>query len=220
MNVAAHLARRARERADATAVLEPKGARGWRATTYAELGERSRRIAAGLADLGLARGDRAAVFVRPGADLVAIVYALFSIGVSPVLVDPGMGRKAVARCLASVAPRALVGVPAAHLLLSRSAVPSLSIAVIVGRRWFGRKPTLAALERSSPRPAEPEPSLRTTRPRSSSRRARPARRRASSTRTGSSRPRSRPLARSTDSVRARSTSRASPPSRCSGPRSG
>jgi acyl-CoA synthetase (AMP-forming)/AMP-acid ligase II len=159
MNVASHLDRASRERADSPAVIEPKGMRSWRATTYAELGERARRIAAGLQDAGLARGDRAAVFVRPGADLVATVYALFSIGVSPVLVDPGMGRRAVARCLASVAPKALVGIPAAHALLglSRRALPSVSIAVVVGTRWFGRSRTLAALERASPRDSEPEP---------------------------------------------------------------
>jgi acyl-CoA synthetase (AMP-forming)/AMP-acid ligase II len=159
MNVASHLARTAARIPTATAVLEPKGGRGWRATIYAELSNRSRRIAAGLTDVGLARGDRAAVFVRPGADLVAIVYALFSIGASPVLVDPGMGRKAVARCLANVAPKALIGVPAAHALLgfSRRALPSISIAILVGPRWFGAKRALATLERSSPRSAEPEP---------------------------------------------------------------
>jgi acyl-CoA synthetase (AMP-forming)/AMP-acid ligase II len=157
MNVASHLARTAARSPTATAVLEPRG-RGWRATTWADLAERSRRIAAGLSDAGLASGDRAAVFVRPGADLVAIVYALFSIGASPVLVDPGMGRRAVARCLANVAPKALIGVPAAHALLglSRRAVPSISIAILVGPRWFGARRTLAALERSSPRSAEPE----------------------------------------------------------------
>jgi acyl-CoA synthetase (AMP-forming)/AMP-acid ligase II len=158
MNVASHLARAAARIPATAAVLEPRGGRGWRTTSYAELDERARRIAAGLSDAGLARGDRAAVFVRPGVDLVAIVYALFSIGASPVLVDPGMGRRAVARCLATVAPRALIGVPASHALLgfSRRAIPSISIAVLVGPRWFGAKRTLAVLERASPRSAEPE----------------------------------------------------------------
>ncbi len=157
MNVASHLARTAARSPAAAAVLEPRG-RGWRATTWYELADRSRRVAAGLADAGLARGDRVAVFVRPGADLVAIVYALFSIGASPVLVDPGMGRKGVVRCLANVAPKALIGVPAAHALLglSRRAVPSISVAILVGPRWFGARRTLAALERSEPRSAEPE----------------------------------------------------------------
>jgi acyl-CoA synthetase (AMP-forming)/AMP-acid ligase II len=158
MNVASHLESTAARSPGTTAVLEPRG-RGWRATTYAELAGRSRRIAAGFSDAGVARGDRVAVFVRPGADLVAIVYALFSIGASPVLVDPGMGRRAVARCLANVAPKALIGVPAAHALLglSRRALPSISIAILVGPRWFGAKRALASLERASPRSPEPEP---------------------------------------------------------------
>ena len=158
MNVASHLARAAARSPTETAVIEPRG-RDWRATTWIDLADRSRRVAAGLSDAGIARGDRVAVFVRPGADLVAIVYALFSIGAAPVLVDPGMGRRAVARCLANVAPKALIGVPAAHALLgfSRRAVPSISIAILVGPRWFGARRTLAAIERASPRPAEPEP---------------------------------------------------------------
>ncbi|HEV8111676.1 MAG TPA: fatty acid CoA ligase family protein [Planctomycetota bacterium] len=160
-NVAFHLARTAAARPDLAAVIEPdanRGSHAWKRTSYAELADRSRRIAAGLAEAGLARGDRAAVFVRPGADLVAIVYALFSLGASPVIVDPGMGRRAVGRCLASVAPRALIGIPAAHALLglSRRAVPSIAVRVVVGRSWFGAKPTLARLERSSPRSATPE----------------------------------------------------------------
>jgi acyl-CoA synthetase (AMP-forming)/AMP-acid ligase II len=158
INVAAHLARTAAARPELAAVVEPSG-RGWRTTRYAELDERSRRIAAGLAEAGLARGDRAAVFVRPGADLVAIVYALFTLGASPVIVDPGLGRRAVARCLASVGPRALIGAPAAQGLLglSRRTLPSLALSVVVGPRWYGRKPTLARIERASPRRGDPEP---------------------------------------------------------------
>ncbi len=157
-NVGAHLARTAALRPAFAAVVQPSG-RGWQTTRYDELDERSRRIAAGLGQAGLARGDRAALFVRPGADLVAIVYALFSIGAVPVIVDPGLGRRAVARCLASVGPRALIAAPAAHALLglSRKSLPSLALSVVVGPRWFGRRPTLAALERAAPRRAEAEP---------------------------------------------------------------
>ena len=42
---------------------------------------------------------RVCLFVRPGADLIAITYAVFKLGAVPVLADPGMGRQ---RLLAAV----------------------------------------------------------------------------------------------------------------------
>lgn len=139
-----------------TAVVDPDGRR----TSYAALETRVRRIAAGLAELGLARGERALVFVPPGSALVALFHALLRLGAVPVVIDPGMGRRALLDCVRRVRARALVGVPRAHLAraLFPDAFRTVELAVTVGRRagWPGT--TLAALEgRRGEEPALPAP---------------------------------------------------------------
>ncbi|MBK7643686.1 MAG: AMP-binding protein [Planctomycetes bacterium] len=134
MNLAHHLVRAARE-------LPELDALRWRggSITFAELERKSSAIAHGLAERGLARGERAALFVRPGADLIALVYALFRLGAVPVLIDPGLGRAGLARCLARAEPKALIGIARAHLL----ARPPLRVRV--GAGWFPGTTSLDAL---------------------------------------------------------------------------
>src|SRR5688500_2442335 len=52
--------------------------------TYAELGDRIRRIAAGLRHLGIGRGDRAVVHLPNIPAFIAFVYAFWEIGAIPV----------------------------------------------------------------------------------------------------------------------------------------
>ena len=158
VNVGRHLPERARERPDARALIVPEGRSGgrprWRALSFAELETRSSAMARGLAGLGLERGDRVSVFVRPGAEWVALVWALMRIGAVPVLIDPGMGRAGVLSCVRRIRPRAFIGIPLAQVLrrLYPAAFESVEIAVTSGppRPWRG--PTLGELARS---PGEP-----------------------------------------------------------------
>jgi acyl-CoA synthetase (AMP-forming)/AMP-acid ligase II len=149
VNVGEFLARTAARRPDQAAVVESDG-HGWHSASYAELAARADSIALGLSELGLARGERAALFVRPGADLIAITYALFLIGAVPVVVDPGLGAAAMARCLARTRPKAFLGVPRAHALrrLHARQLGSVAIDVVVGPRRFPFARTLAQLERA------------------------------------------------------------------------
>ncbi|MEM7436352.1 MAG: fatty acid CoA ligase family protein [Myxococcota bacterium] len=82
--------------------------------TYRELDERSDRIAAGLRAIGIERGDRAALMVRPSAELFALTFAMFKAGIVPVMVDPGLGMRGLGECLARAKPSAFIGVPLAH----------------------------------------------------------------------------------------------------------
>jgi acyl-CoA synthetase (AMP-forming)/AMP-acid ligase II len=147
-NVGAYLARAAALSPDLEAVIEPRGS-GWKRTSYAELDARCDAIAHGLREIGLARGDRTAVFVPPSSDLIALVFALFKLGAVPVLLDPGMGRESVVACLARMKPRAFVGVPLAHIVRGIHAreLSSIEIDVVVGRRWILKAPTLARIAR-------------------------------------------------------------------------
>jgi acyl-CoA synthetase (AMP-forming)/AMP-acid ligase II len=152
-NIAAALPRMAAERGDAVAMRCP-GRRGWTGTarydqvlTYAQLEARSNAIAEGLSALGFARGMRAALMVRPTPEFFLLMFALFKLGVAPVLIDPGIPRDALKRCLDEAEPMAFIGIPlaqAARKLLGWA--PRARWTITVGRRWFWGGPTLAAIE--------------------------------------------------------------------------
>jgi acyl-CoA synthetase (AMP-forming)/AMP-acid ligase II len=141
-NIAAALPRIAAERGDAVAMRCP-GRRGWnglarydQVLTYAQLEARSNAIAVGLLATGLRRGARAAVLVRPSPEFFLLMFALFKAGIVPVLVDPGIPRAALKRCLDEAEPEAFIGIPLAHVarrLLRWARGAKLSITV--GPRW-------------------------------------------------------------------------------------
>ena len=62
--------------------------------------QQSELCARGLAALGIERGDRVALLVRPSQPLFVLTFGLLRRGAVPVLIDPGIGRVHLARCLA------------------------------------------------------------------------------------------------------------------------
>ena len=66
------------------------------------------RYAAGFAEAGIARGDRAVVMLRPGEEFFAATFALFKLGAVVVLIDPGIGIKNLSKCLAEAEPSAFI----------------------------------------------------------------------------------------------------------------
>ncbi len=157
VNVAARLRRVAQSMPRAVAVVEPlgydrQGKRRYRHVTFQQLDEQSDRIARGLWNLGVSPGTRLALLVRPGIDFVTLVFALFKAGAVTILIDPGMGRRNLIRCLAEAEPEGFVAIPLAHALrtLLRRRFPKARYNVTVGRRWFWGGPTLDDL-RAGPR---------------------------------------------------------------------
>ncbi|WP_411833605.1 olefin beta-lactone synthetase [Pseudoxanthomonas mexicana] len=115
-NIAASLPRLARERPDQVALRCPgRGGRYDTALTYAQLDARSDAIAAGLARQGIGRGVRTVVMVRPSPEFFLLMFALFKAGAVPVLVDPGIDRRALRQCLDEAQPEAFIGIPLAQL---------------------------------------------------------------------------------------------------------
>ena len=141
-NIASHLPVLAQTRPHKRAVVVPAGtdSRGrttWVHYTFAELDEVTDRYAHGFQRIGLGPGVRTVVMVPPSLELFALVFGLFKVGAVLVLIDPGMGRKALTKCLREVEPQAFIGVPLAHLArpLLGSALASVKTWVTVGRRW-------------------------------------------------------------------------------------
>ena len=142
-NIASHLPRMARLMPDkrALSVAVKNRPSEWDHATFAELDAASDRYAHGLERIGICRGVRTVLMVRPSVSFFALVFALFKVGAVLVLIDPGIGVKGLNQCLARVKPEAFIGIPMAHVarLLFGRALRSMRILVTVGRKlgWGG-----------------------------------------------------------------------------------
>ncbi|MCE9544588.1 MAG: AMP-binding protein [Planctomycetia bacterium] len=152
VNVARRLAEHARRSPDQLAVVEPAphGSRAsterqlllgrrhpWRAITQRQLDADADRLAAGLIELGVTPGMRLVLLVRPGIDFVALVLAMLRSGATVILIDPGMGRRNLVRCLAESEPEGFVAISIVQAVraMLRGRFPKSRIHVTVGRRW-------------------------------------------------------------------------------------
>ena len=146
-NIADFLPEMAARQPEATAIVCPWGRRGG-SLTYAELNQRSARIARGLEKIGIGHGVRTVLMVPPGLDLFPLAFGLFRAGAVPVLVDPGIGLKHLKACLGNAEPEAFIGVPKAHAAraILGWARPTVRTKITVGRRLFWGGHTLAQLE--------------------------------------------------------------------------
>lgn len=147
-NIASALPRLARECPDQIAMRCPGGdGRYGVALTYAQLDARSDAIAAGLARRGIARGCRCVVMVRPTPEFFLLMYALFKLGAVPVLVDPGISKRALKQCLAEAQPQAFIGIPLAMLAKSLLGwAKTAGVRITTGRVALLADATLAQVE--------------------------------------------------------------------------
>lgn len=156
-NIASHLPAMARRHPHLRAVVQPVGrdAAGrvaWSHLTFAQLDARSDAIAHGFERLGIRRGTKTVLLVKPSLDFFALTFALFKVGAVIVLIDPGIGRRALTKCLGEVEPEAFVGIPAAHVarLLFPKPFRKVRACITVGRRLFWGGATLEEVIASAP----------------------------------------------------------------------
>ncbi|HBP23379.1 MAG TPA: peptide synthase, partial [Planctomycetes bacterium] len=139
-NIAHHLPRQAAERPYARAVVIPRergkdGRRAYAQATFLQLNQLCDRYAHALRAAGVERGQRVLILVKPGAELVAVIYAVFKLGAVAVFIDPGMGLKKLVECVARIEPAAFVGVSraqAALALFGRRALETVKVRALVG----------------------------------------------------------------------------------------
>ncbi|MDF1664424.1 MAG: fatty acid CoA ligase family protein [Planctomycetota bacterium] len=153
VNIAKHLPEMAKRLPYHKAVVFPEGRDKQGRVTYthytcAQLNEKSDIIAAGLVKVGITRGVRSVLMVKPCLDFFALTFALFKIGAVPVLVDPGMGTKNLGQCLAEAQPEAFIGIPKAHVgrILLGWGKKTLKTLVTVGSKLFWGGYTLSQIE--------------------------------------------------------------------------
>ncbi len=149
LNIATHLLLMAGRRPDQPAIIFPKG--GDARLTFRQLNEESDRIAWGLSRLGIGRGARTVLMVRPGLEFFGLTFALFKLGAVPVLIDPGMGKANLFACIEEAEPEAFIAVSKAQAarILFPGSFKSVRHVVTVGRRWFWGGPTLAHIRGST-----------------------------------------------------------------------
>lgn len=150
-NVALALRRHAEERPDAPALRFPSASYQtasptWDTWSYRELDRASDAYARGFQQAGVRTGDRSLMLVRPSLDFYAVVFGLFKLGAVPVILDPGMGLKALLACIERNQPRVVIGASLVHAIRTFVRKPFASAEVLVtqGRRWFWGGTTLDA----------------------------------------------------------------------------
>ncbi len=143
VNVAEYLPQRAEREPARLAVVFPEGRDkegrvSYTHFTFQQLHRESDRLASGLEALGLRRGTRTVLMVKPSLEFFALTFALFKVGAALILIDPGMGRKNLGRCLDEAEPEAFLGIPRA--LLARSLLGwgkrTIRLSIAVGPRWW------------------------------------------------------------------------------------
>ncbi len=151
-NVGFRLSETARQNPDGVAIAMPlgrnaAGKRQYVQLTFRELDDDTNRIAAGLHAMGVRPGMKLVLAVPPSIDFISLVFALFKAGVVQVLIDPGMGRGNLIRCLSDSQPDGFIGIPLAQAVrvLLRGRFPRAKFNVTVGRRWFWGGQTLKQL---------------------------------------------------------------------------
>ena len=151
-NVAVHLPLMAARQPDTAAVHFPHAHDSnnqpvYQTLSYRQLDQLSNRIAAGLESMGIGRGVRTVLMVKPSIDFFALTFALFKVGAVPILIDPGMGVKNLKVCLAEAEPEAFIGIPKAQIarLVLGWGKGTIRTLLTVGRKLFWGGTTLERL---------------------------------------------------------------------------
>lgn len=110
-NVARHLSSRARYHPEDIAIwAHQEGKAFYKKYTFKEFNHHVDALCYSLAKRGVKPGQKALVMVRPGVELMLTVFALFRMGVVPVVIDPGMGLINFLKCVRRSKPNVLFGI--------------------------------------------------------------------------------------------------------------
>jgi len=88
----------------------------WTHVTFQQLDAEVDAIARGLIELGVRPGHRIVLMVRPCIEFIALTFGIMRAGACCTLIDPGMGKRSVLRCLDSVDPDGFVAIPPVQIL--------------------------------------------------------------------------------------------------------
>lgn len=144
LNIADRLTDSASRWPDQIAVVQPmsrdsNAKYSYRTWTFSQLEVEANSIASGLSAWGVQPGQRLVLMVRPSFEFIALTFGLMRAGVVVVLIDPGMGRSNIFRCLEEINPDGFVAIPIVQAIriLKRRRFPNARFNVTVGgRKWL------------------------------------------------------------------------------------
>lgn len=155
MNIAERLVDWANKTPSNIAISVPKkkffGGYDYPSLTFQELNERTEKLASEFTSFGLTEGMKVLVFVRPGLNFSAITFALFKMGMVPVFIDPGMGRKNLLHAIAHIKPIAMIAEPEVHFirLFFKKNFSSIKYFITTGKLSWGKMRTLSSMLNST-----------------------------------------------------------------------
>ena len=116
--------------------------------TFSDLNETSNKYAKSFLELGIKKGTKTLVFLKPGLDFSSVTFALFKIGAVPIFIDPGMGKDNLLSSIEKISPKAIIGIPKVHFLrmFFAESFNSLEIFITSGNFSFGGEIPLSKLK--------------------------------------------------------------------------
>ncbi len=88
----------------------------WTHMTFQQLDAEVDAIARGLIEPGVRVGHRIVLMVRPSIEFIALTFGIMRAGACCTLIDPGMGKLSVLRCLDAVNPDGFVAITPVHVV--------------------------------------------------------------------------------------------------------
>ena len=131
-NISGYLRKNADVSPDKPALLNPER------ISYRELDAEVDRYSFFLEKSGIKPGTKTILMVPAGPEMLYITFALFRISAIPVMIDPGMGIRALLKALEGVNAEAFIGIPKAHLLIliRPSVFRNVKIRLTTAGCWF------------------------------------------------------------------------------------
>jgi acyl-coenzyme A synthetase/AMP-(fatty) acid ligase/pimeloyl-ACP methyl ester carboxylesterase len=127
VNLNAAIAQRSLDASPAIITLAERGSA--RDVSWSSLATVVDRMARGLALRGVTPGDRIAVLIPPGPDLIAFVYACWRIGAVVVITDAGLGIRGMRKAIRGAGVTHCIGIDRARPLLRTIPVPGLRLSM-------------------------------------------------------------------------------------------
>ncbi len=160
LNIADRLTASAARWPNQIAVVQPAGRDStgqyrYRTWTFAQLEGEATAIANGLLAWGVQPGQRLVLMVRPSFEFIALTFGLMRAGIVVVLIDPGMGRSNIFRCLEEINPDGFVAIPIVQAIrtIKHRRFPNARFNVTVGgRKWLWSGKTYTDLLAESRKP--------------------------------------------------------------------
>lgn len=106
--------------------------------TFEEVDQFTDRYAFGFNKAGITKGMKVLMLVPHSIEFYLIIFSLFKTGAVPIIIDPGMKKKDLLKCIDQADAEAMVGIPIAFLLkkVFKKNFKSIKINIIVGPKLF------------------------------------------------------------------------------------